>query len=146
MIRRPPRSTRTDTLFPYTTLCRSGEGSDRGVAGHVERVGDRLAARGPDRRGDLLTGIGPARAESHGMSGLRECARGLRADPGGRAGDDGGATCGMFHHWSPVSSMKFVGRLDNPRTTVEWKGCSGWVRTVNRTGRRRGEGGGGEVG
>src|SRR3546814_13719472 len=24
MIRRPPRSTRTDTLFPDTTLCRSG--------------------------------------------------------------------------------------------------------------------------
>src|SRR3546814_15162531 len=24
MIRRPPRSTRTDTLLPYTTLCRSG--------------------------------------------------------------------------------------------------------------------------
>src|SRR3546814_12343796 len=23
MMRRPPRSTRTDTLFPYTTLCRS---------------------------------------------------------------------------------------------------------------------------
>src|SRR3546814_16576304 len=28
MIRRPPRSTRTDTLFPYTTLFRSG-GGDR---------------------------------------------------------------------------------------------------------------------
>src|SRR3546814_19347410 len=26
MIRRPPRSTRTDTLFPYTTLFRSGSG------------------------------------------------------------------------------------------------------------------------
>src|SRR3546814_16683348 len=26
MIRRPPRSTRTDTLFPYTTLFRSGQG------------------------------------------------------------------------------------------------------------------------
>src|SRR3546814_20900710 len=25
MIRRPPRSTRTDTLFPYTTLCRSAQ-------------------------------------------------------------------------------------------------------------------------
>src|SRR3546814_2929474 len=25
MIRRPPRSTRTDTLFPYTTLCRADE-------------------------------------------------------------------------------------------------------------------------
>src|SRR3546814_20139153 len=29
MIRRPPRSTRTDTLFPYTTLFRSAEGSGR---------------------------------------------------------------------------------------------------------------------
>src|SRR3546814_4981527 len=27
MIRRPPRSTRTDTLFPYTTLFRSGGGT-----------------------------------------------------------------------------------------------------------------------
>src|SRR3546814_14720381 len=29
MIRRPPRSTRTDTLFPYTTLFRSSTGVDR---------------------------------------------------------------------------------------------------------------------
>src|SRR3546814_9412935 len=28
MIRRPPRSTRTDTLFPYTTLFRSGNRMD----------------------------------------------------------------------------------------------------------------------
>src|SRR3546814_2123060 len=27
MIRRPPRSTRTDTLFPYTTLFRSAHGT-----------------------------------------------------------------------------------------------------------------------
>src|SRR3546814_21059311 len=38
MIRRPPRSTRTDTLFPYTTLFRS-----------VERIAHRIIAR------DLLT-------------------------------------------------------------------------------------------
>src|SRR3546814_7674254 len=31
MIRRPPRSTRTDTLFPYTTLFRSG--GDDTIAG-----------------------------------------------------------------------------------------------------------------
>src|SRR3546814_2109444 len=32
MIRGPPRSTRTDTLFPYTTLCRSPSGGSwRGV-------------------------------------------------------------------------------------------------------------------
>src|SRR3546814_9965228 len=29
MIRRPPRSTRTDTLFPYTTLFRSAYGCDQ---------------------------------------------------------------------------------------------------------------------
>src|SRR3546814_9262052 len=43
MIRRPPRSTRTDTLFPYTTLFRSplaafvgldGQGSATGVGAH----------------------------------------------------------------------------------------------------------------
>src|SRR3546814_20382192 len=33
MIRRPPRSTRTDTLFPYTTLFRSREAGVEHVAG-----------------------------------------------------------------------------------------------------------------
>src|SRR3546814_3623458 len=32
MIRRPPRSTRTDTLFPYTTLFRSSLSGNRDVA------------------------------------------------------------------------------------------------------------------
>src|SRR3546814_8097456 len=36
MIRRPPRSTRTDTLFPYTTLFRSSPVRYRGV--HVGEV------------------------------------------------------------------------------------------------------------
>src|SRR3546814_16421610 len=31
MMRRPPRSTRTDTLFPYTTLFRSPDERHRGV-------------------------------------------------------------------------------------------------------------------
>src|SRR3546814_5304926 len=38
MIRRPPRSTRTDTLFPYTTLFRSqGSGRDRALPSHRPR-------------------------------------------------------------------------------------------------------------
>src|SRR3546814_10425416 len=42
MIRRPPRSTRTDTLFPYTTLFRS--------AGHPPReVAETLVAPLEDR-------------------------------------------------------------------------------------------------
>src|SRR3546814_4260423 len=36
MIRRPPRSTRTDTLFPYTTLFRSHVGPV-GVKGEIEQ-------------------------------------------------------------------------------------------------------------
>src|SRR3546814_8875112 len=37
MIRRPPRSTRTDTLFPYTTLFRSGLYHYAARLGHVAR-------------------------------------------------------------------------------------------------------------
>src|SRR3546814_8898071 len=42
MRRRPPRSTRTDTLFPYTTLFRSSWGSDSNLfaVGAAERVED----------------------------------------------------------------------------------------------------------
>src|SRR3546814_15172759 len=40
MIRRPPRSTRTDTLFPYTTLFRSTRVRAR-VRGRVQGVGFR---------------------------------------------------------------------------------------------------------
>src|SRR3546814_7056286 len=36
MIRRPPRSTRTDTLFPYTTLFRSGLVACHLASGDVE--------------------------------------------------------------------------------------------------------------
>src|SRR3546814_1824101 len=41
MIRRPPRSTRTDTLFPYTTLFRSPDRRHphRAVAGARQRLG-----------------------------------------------------------------------------------------------------------
>src|SRR3546814_13471486 len=35
MIRRPPRSTRTDTLFPYTTLFRSPYGGPQLLVGRV---------------------------------------------------------------------------------------------------------------
>src|SRR3546814_4860313 len=40
MIRRPPRSTRTDTLFPYTTLFRSGT-----AHGHLSRPKNRKRAQ-----------------------------------------------------------------------------------------------------
>src|SRR3546814_6764009 len=50
MIRRPPRSTRTDTLFPYTTLFRSTEklllfGGAIHLAGEVKARGQNRRAR-----------------------------------------------------------------------------------------------------
>src|SRR3546814_20301042 len=51
MIRRPPRSTRTDTLFPYTTLFRStypcdGEGRARNAAARDSHAAARHPAFG----------------------------------------------------------------------------------------------------
>src|SRR3546814_3591465 len=48
MIRRPPRSTRTDTLFPYTTLFRSEK---------YEQYTLCISARVPHRRTRLCEGI-----------------------------------------------------------------------------------------
>src|SRR3546814_2049425 len=46
MIRRPPRSTRTDTLFPYTTLFRSYRSSDATVFSVVEGTGHTMVGDG----------------------------------------------------------------------------------------------------
>src|SRR3546814_2883454 len=44
MLRRPPRSTRTDTLFPYTTLFRSDEGRVLRLVGDGGRIEQDLRA------------------------------------------------------------------------------------------------------
>src|SRR3546814_2820428 len=62
MIRRPPRSTRTDTLFPYTTLFRSvahvvvpGPAGERQAAGHGQPAVGRQAqlARSEEHTSEL---------------------------------------------------------------------------------------------
>src|SRR3546814_4120777 len=45
MLRRPPRSTRTDTLFPYTTLFRSCYISGADAPGDVPKLLNYLAER-----------------------------------------------------------------------------------------------------
>src|SRR3546814_4017075 len=45
MIRRPPRSTRTDTLFPYTTLFRSVVWPTRSAVRRLQRVAPRQPRR-----------------------------------------------------------------------------------------------------
>src|SRR3546814_17217647 len=88
MIRRPPRSTRTDTLFPYTTLFRS---RPRQLADHREAavVGDVLQRR---QRGfeHVVLGI----VEVHAAVALvdvpalfEQVQQGPRHGPAARAGD-----------------------------------------------------------
>src|SRR3546814_2471548 len=50
MIRRPPRSTRTDTLFPYTTLFRSPRSARSRGRGTYEHAHDRRNRRNPRQR------------------------------------------------------------------------------------------------
>src|SRR3546814_11808711 len=94
MIRRPPRSTRTDTLFPYTTLFRSvgpagglrvhGEGDPRAGAGRAERrtgpVDGRRGPRRPAPEGEGAPGPGlrRLRAHAHEARDPRPALRGAR--------------------------------------------------------------------
>src|SRR3546814_6777724 len=71
MIRRPPRSTRTDTLFPYTTLFRSAGGAGSGRSGG-QSAGARAAGGWRYMLGDLaqrqwgaLPPAGCRRSEEH---------------------------------------------------------------------------------
>src|SRR3546814_12084718 len=66
MIRRPPRSTRTDTLFPYTTLFRS----------------EWLEAHFPDRKAKVLKLVRDTRGDGlyQAEFGLRKRGSGVYAD------------------------------------------------------------------
>src|SRR3546814_5131246 len=69
MIRRPPRSTRTDTLFPYTTLFRSAEAGGRARSRRQCRDQALPGARGGHGEGgdrdDPAVLAAPARSEEH---------------------------------------------------------------------------------
>src|SRR3546814_8421077 len=59
MIRRPPRSTRTDTLFPYTTLFRSLSDRERELVGPPDAARRRqFETIGTDReRRDIVAAV-----------------------------------------------------------------------------------------
>src|SRR3546814_4231044 len=67
MIRRPPRSTRTDTLFPYTTLFRSSgisKGFRQFLQSAVLTVGALLVIRG-EASGGIIFASSILRSEEH---------------------------------------------------------------------------------
>src|SRR3546814_20988947 len=107
MIRRPPRSTRTDTLFPYPTLFRSGLPL-RVKPVEVGRVGNRA----PYRAG-IGSEFGQGRVERFLSAAEDEdecavldeafCRR--DADAGGAAGNHGGFPIELFRGHFMVPSL-----------------------------------------
>src|SRR3546814_9234180 len=88
MIRPPPRSTRTDTLFPYTTLFRSVD--DRDARGHGQhRARPTQPAVAPAQ---------PARGDADAAAIRRQLRRGA-------AGDDRGGGTRSEEHTSELQSL-----------------------------------------
>src|SRR3546814_2178325 len=104
MLRRPPRSTRSDTPFPYTTLFRSSGGGragggeaalPRGAAGQPPRRGDQAAAG--LRRGGARAGDAPSRA--------------FRGHPDGGDGGGHGARAGRRRSEEHTSELQSLMRI-----------------------------------
>src|SRR3546814_3386283 len=90
MIRRPPRSTRTDTLFPYTTLFRSRTGrSDLGML-FDQPVLNVIEVNAGSVGGEVAVGV---------------VAEASRAGPGILV------EIGRAHVWTPVTNAHLVCRL-----------------------------------
>src|SRR3546814_12611657 len=120
MRRRPPRSTRTDTLFPYTTLFRSATGCElRGDDAVRALSPDALPATAEDWDTEYLAPVlsaaivdGPEAALDHiarHSSGhtdaiVAEDAEVAESTEERRVGKEGGSTC--RYRWSPQHAKK----------------------------------------
>src|SRR3546814_1279287 len=113
MRRRPPRSTRTDTLFPYTTLFRSGG------ARYAFRTPDPRRARSwstcssfhslPEALGSRIPARFPKRAES-----ARRAARGSPAD-----GSTTSATPGIENYLELIANASQLHRSEEHTSELQ---------------------------
>src|SRR3546814_19474765 len=105
--RLPPRSTRTDTLCPYTTLFRSGAGAaggaGRGAAGGGGQADDAGVGRGGERigrgAGVGAVGAGGSRGAGRRAGIARAAGRVARRSEERRVGKECVSTCRF--RWSP---------------------------------------------
>src|SRR3546814_3768469 len=133
MRRRPPRSTRTDTLFPYTTLFRSSlndklfggansvgktvrlDKSDFRIVGVLDewRPTPRFYDMNSDRFGDLEQAFIPfstSRDLSMGRNGSMDCWGGSGSDPEGQAGVK-----------APCVWIQYRVQLDTPAKAADYR-------------------------
>src|SRR3546814_17900949 len=83
MIRRPPRSTRTDTLFPYTTLFRSRVRqrlSEKRNVQEVERLREVLAEVAPDAMCAFVEEDAPASSRYEKLINIKDRGQLFRVD------------------------------------------------------------------
>src|SRR3546814_8787889 len=119
MIRLPPRSTRTDTLFPSTSLFRSGSG---GPARPAARQAVRAAGRRSGDRADAGA-LPRALRRSHGEALPRAASEAawlqarLHRDQGAsaarRAGGAGGAPLGASQERSEATTSELKSLMRN---------------------------------
>src|SRR3546814_10318348 len=113
MIRRPPRSTRTDTLFPYTALFRS----------HVRRFGSggrSLRSFRPDGRQDRAAHRGRARLKFN--------------QPGDKISEEHTSELQSLMRISyAVFCLKKKKNQDNPSTNNETESINHTNITIHRT-------------
>src|SRR3546814_1260573 len=123
MIRRPPRSTRTDTLFPYTTLFRSQLTPDDIRLVPIRTIGHgsgRQRGRGMGAEPDVLVG-GIDREEilpeTLAAAFLARAAT-VRARTGQLLIAEGSTEIGRAHVCTPVTTAHIVCRLHLDKNTT----------------------------
>src|SRR3546814_16282355 len=117
MIRRPPRSTRTDTLFPYTTLCRSLRATVRAGTSDIFSF-DHDAWIGPEPR-DAPSRFGSANVRRGGFERRRNDAGKFES----------AIDCESWAYYGGRSALGLSGRSEERRVG---KGCgSTWRSRVS---------------
>src|SRR3546814_18031052 len=106
MIRRPPRSTRTDTLFPYTTLFRSEQRFVNGAPTGTERWNAVVSIVLQTPRTEQRLRKNPLGIYVNGLSWSRELdsSEGAKRSEERRVGKECVSTCRS--RWSPYHYKK----------------------------------------
>src|SRR3546814_14365816 len=129
MIRRPPRSTRTDTLFPYTTLFRSvvitGEGGNFCSGGDVHEIIGPLVQM--KESGDMQGLLAFTRMTGELVKAIRHCPQPVIAAIDGICAS-AGAILAMASHLRPATPPPKTDFLLPRKRTSAVTGTDGTVR------------------
>src|SRR6056297_2057186 len=119
MMRRPPRPTRTDTLFPYTTLFRAARRSPRWPPARPGQAGPGPGQAGPPA---FARSRRPTRAAD---ADRRAAAPAAGPTPSGRATRSSGASRRVSRPWATRRTPASAGRRPDSRPARAEAGQSG---------------------